>query len=286
MPPTLQSTTIGLMGFGAFGSMIAAYLNRHFPIVVHDPAAQQIDVEMSPRVRAGSVAQVGGCEIVVLAVPVHAMADAIAALRPHVKPGSIVIDVGSVKVLPAKLMAEGLPDGVDIIGTHPLFGPQSGRNGIANRKIAICPVRGRAAPRVAAFLRHALRLRVHVTTPEQHDRDAALVQGLTHLIAKVMVGLEPFPVELTTASFDLLVQAVDMVRHDSPGVYLAIEQANPFAAEVRERFFALADEVRAQLDSGQHRSPEELLRSLRHPATNDALHSSKLSDAAESLSRQ
>jgi prephenate dehydrogenase len=42
-------------------------------------------------------------------------------------------------------------------------------------------------------------------------------------------------------------QAVDMVRHDSPAVFRAIERDNPFAAEVRERFFALADEARGTL---------------------------------------
>lgn len=46
------------------------------------------------------------------------------------------------------------------------------------------------------------------------------------------------------ASFDRLMQAVEMVRHDSPAIFRAIERDNPFAAEVRERFFALAGEAR------------------------------------------
>ena len=43
-------------------------------------------------------------------------------------------------------------------------------------------------------------------------------------------------------------ERVDMVRHDSPAVYHAIERANPFAAEVRERFFALTDQARKEID--------------------------------------
>ena len=38
-----------------------------------------------------------------------------------------------------------------------------------------------------------------------------------------------------------------MVRHDSPAVFRAIERDNPFAAEVRERFFDLADQARGGL---------------------------------------
>jgi prephenate dehydrogenase len=53
---------------------------------------------------------------------------------------------------------------------------------------------------------------------------------------------------MTTASFDRIMQAVEMVRHDSPAVFRAIEGDNPFAAGVRQRFFALADQARADLD--------------------------------------
>lgn len=91
-----------------------------------------------------------------------------------------------------------------------------------------------------------------MTTPEEHDREAALVQGLTHLIARILVRMEPLPRRMTTASFDLLMRATEMVRHDSPAVFLAIEQANPHARPVRDRFFALAEEMRAHLDDHRH----------------------------------
>ena len=75
-----------------------------------------------------------------------------------------------------------------------------------------------------------------------------MVQGLTHLIACVLMAMEPLPTRMTTASFDRLMQAVDMVRHDSPAVFRAIERDNPFAAEVRARFFTLADAARNESD--------------------------------------
>ena len=111
----------------------------------------------------------------------------------------------------------------------------------------MCPVSGRRGRRAAAFLRKVLKLKVIVTTPEAHDREAAAVQGLTHLIARVLVAMEPLPTHMTTRSFSLLMQAVDMVRHDAPEVFEAIERSNPFAAEVRQRFFSLAAHVEADL---------------------------------------
>ena len=240
-------TSIGLVGFGAFGRLIAEHLYRYFPLIAFDPLVNAGEPRHG-QVRLGSIAEVGACDLVILAVPVAELPSAIATLRPHLRPGSIVVDVGSVKVRPIEVMKAELPPDVEIVGTHPLFGPQSAKGGIKDRKIALCPVRGRSAPRIAAFLRHVLKLDVHVVSAEEHDRQAAIVQGLTHLVAKVLVRMEPLPTRLTTASFDYLMRATDMVRHDAASVFLAIERDNPFAAEVRAQFFSLAEAMRIELD--------------------------------------
>ncbi len=39
-----------------------------------------------------------------------------------------------------------------------------------------------------------------------------------------------------------------MVRHDAQNVYMAIEQANPYASNVRNHFFDIAQEVRLEVD--------------------------------------
>ena len=243
--------TIGIFGFGAFGRLTARHLADHFPLFVHDinPHVVSADILESAcgNIRVADVMTAAKCDIVILAVPVTAMRSVIATISPHLRMGAIVLDVGSVKMEPARMMLEGLPDHVDIIGTHPLFGPQSARDGISGLKIAICPVRGRQFRRVGAFLRHLLGLKVFVVTPEAHDREAAVVQGVTHLIAKVLVQMSPLPACMTTASFDLLVKATEMVRYDAPGVFWAIENANPYAGAVREQFFELATGVRDQL---------------------------------------
>jgi prephenate dehydrogenase len=76
-----------------------------------------------------------------------------------------------------------------------------------------------------------------------------MVQGLTHLIAKVLVEMEPLPKRLTTKSFELLMEGVEMVRHDSMELFLAIERDNPFAADLRRRFFGKADDLRRLLET-------------------------------------
>jgi prephenate dehydrogenase len=238
---------LGLIGFGAFGRLTARHLSPWFDILAHDPAT----TDGEGLATLTDLATAAACPTIILAVPVEALAASLTEIRPHLRPDALVIDVGSVKVKPARLMEDLLPPNVRIVGTHPLFGPQSGKHGIDGLRIAVCEVRGdREARRVAAFCRRALALKVFQVSPEDHDREAATVQGLTHLIARLLLAMEPLPTRMTTASFDRLMQAVDMVRHDSPAVFRAIERDNPFAAEVRDRFFALADAARGDLDEG------------------------------------
>lgn len=240
-------TSLGIIGFGAFGRLMAQHLRSHFRVCAYDPVSLRSPLSEMPDVMPTSLEVAAGCSIVILATPVSSLDETVSAIGSLLRPGALVLDVGSVKTVPAEIMRRGLPKNVDIIATHPLFGPQSARKGIVGLKIAVCPIRGDKSPRVAAFLRGVLGLDVIVTTPERHDREAAMVQGLTHLIAKVLVQMEPLPKRLTTRSFDLLLEAVEMVRHDAPEVFHAIERTNPHSGEVRRRFFALAHALNAEL---------------------------------------
>lgn len=248
--------TLGLFGFGAFGRLVAATLMDHLDLSVFDPAYGDPRLADGRRLKTAPMQVVAAADIVVLAVPVARMRHLCGEIAPHLRPGALVIDVGSVKLAPVAAMLDGLPEHVSIVGTHPLFGPQSAAGGLTGRKLVICPVRGPAWRRVAAFLR-GLGLEVIVDSAEAHDREAAVVQGLTHLIAKVLVSMGPLPDRMTTASFDLLAEAVGMVQGDPPTVLHAIEAANPFAAEVREAFFREAEALRCRFDDEAGRYQEE-----------------------------
>ncbi len=229
---------LGLIGAGAFGQFVVPHLASHFDIVVADPRPDLPQLAQRLGIRAGTLEEAAAAPVVILAVPVQAMAAAAEAIAPHVRAGAMVLDVGSVKVKPAAILSAALPEHVDVVCTHPLFGPQSARGGIEGLKIAVCHVRGaRTRRRVAAFCRRVLRLTVIDTTPERHDREVAYVQGITHLIGKTLITMDLEDFRQTTVSYDLLRQAVGFIADDSAELFRAIELENPFAAEARQAFF-------------------------------------------------
>jgi prephenate dehydrogenase len=236
--------TLGLIGYGAFGRLIHPLLAEDFDVVVYD----SVGSPALAGVRHGTLAEAAAADIVVLAVPVNAMQAVARTIAPHLTPGALVLDVGSVKCLPARVLAETLPDHVAVVGTHPLFGPQSFSRAGAARKVVLCPVRGERAGAVRRWLR-AHGFTVVTTSPEAHDRDMALAQGMTHMVARLVADMVAAP-RMTTPSFDLLRAAADMVSGDSPAVFDAILRDNPYAPAIQARFFGLADALRRELAGG------------------------------------
>ena len=244
-----QRTTLGIVGFGAFGQLAARYLYKHFDVSAYDPSPDVAKVAQQLGVTLSSLHAVSQADVVLISAPVSSFERVVSEIARACKPGALIVDVGSVKVIPSEIMRRVLPNTVDIVATHPLFGPQSAGNGIKGLKIAVCPTRGARHWRLAAFLRKFLGLTVIMTTPELHDKEAATVQGLTHLIAKVLLKMGPLPTSMTTKSFDLLSEAISMVQHDAPEVFEAIEKSNPYAEAVRRQFFDLAASLSVELET-------------------------------------
>ncbi|AUH64668.1 prephenate dehydrogenase [Paracoccus zhejiangensis] len=227
---------LAIIGFGAFGQLAARHLRDHARICVSDPVSRADDL---PQV---GLAEAARADVILLAVPLSCLEQVLTEIAPHLRPGAVVIDVTSVKLRPAELMQALLPDHVGIIATHPLFGPESARDGIAGHRLAWCPLRGGEHRRLAAFLRW-LGLKVLTTTPDQHDAEMAMVQGLTHLISRSLGALGPMPTRLATASFQHLIEAARMVQADSPELLRTILCENPHAEPVRRRFLDAAAAV-------------------------------------------
>ena len=236
------TSSAGLLGLGAFGRLAAQHLAPHADLVVHDPNVRDV-----PHGRWADLAEAAAQPVVILAVPVQAIAAVASGIAPHLAPGALVIDVASVKLEPMRILRETLPAGTRILGTHPLFGPQSAAKGVAGQSIVLCPESGVDPECVADFLRGTLALDVHISDADTHDRTMASVQALTHLVSKVITDLGLTEAPYTTRSYELLAEAARLVSEDSDELFRAIERHNPHAADLRRRFFEAARKLDARL---------------------------------------
>lgn len=135
-------------------------------------------------------------DLVVFAVPIGAYQSVAATIGPHLAPGTILTDVGSVKRAAIRDIGPYLPSGVHFVPGHPIAGTEhSGPDAgfaelFADRWAILTPDAGTdqdAIDRVRA-LWEEVGARVDVMDPDHHDQVLAITSHLPHLIAYTIVG--------------------------------------------------------------------------------------------------
>lgn len=156
-----------------------------------------LEIGICDRVFSSAAEAVQGADLVVLAVPVGAMAEIAAEIGPHLAQGACVTDVGSVKQAVIEAVAPHIPEGVAFVPAHPLAGTEhSGpRSGFAtlfqNRWCLLTPTE-KSTPEATAHLRRlweAMGSNVDEMDAPHHDLVLAVVSHTPHLIAYTMVGV-------------------------------------------------------------------------------------------------
>lgn len=91
-------------------------------------------------------------DVLILAPSIISFEAVLTALPAQLLEGLLVVDVLSVKLLPKEAMIRTLPDSCDVVCTHPMFGPESGKHGWRDLPFVYDAVRVRDRHRFCRFL--------------------------------------------------------------------------------------------------------------------------------------
>jgi len=224
---------LGLIGFGRFGQFAAKHLRSHLHLFVWDIRDQRKKAA-SLGLTWGTLEEASSCQIVLFAVPISEMPTALAQVVPHLRKDALLMDVCSVKMAPLQWMMAAAPPEVEVIGTHPLFGPHSGRSGIEGLTVVLCPGRTRRMEGVQRFLM-SLGLKIVIASADDHDRQMAHAQALTHFVARGLAEAGVADQQLKTPSFEKILRVVETLTKDASELFQDIQGFNPYAASARAR---------------------------------------------------
>ncbi len=225
--------TVCLYGMGRFGRFWAKELSRVVPgIQGYNRTAREfpegvVPVDFDTLCRA---------DVIILSTAISSIEDVLKHIAPRIRKDALVMDCCSVKVWPVEKMVELLPPETEILGTHPMFGPDSGKNGISGLPLVLTPVR--ISPRSLEFWRErfaSLGLAIHEMTPDEHDREAAFTQGITHFIGRILgdMGLRDSPI--ATSGYRSLQKIVEQTCNDEWQLFLDLQNYNPHTEEMRSK---------------------------------------------------
>ena len=201
-PPLWTRLTVvgpGLIGGSIARGVRARGLAREVVVVTRHEAAIQAAVHAGAADRGTTDLGTGvaGAGLVVLCAPVGALPGLIRAAWPHLAPGAVLTDAGSVKRIVVEA-AEACPAraGVSFIGGHPMAGSE--RSGLdasdpdlfEGRLALLTPTDDTPAAAIEATttLWEGLGSTVRRLSPETHDRLVAQISHLPHLLAYAMVA--------------------------------------------------------------------------------------------------
>jgi len=241
---------IGIIGFGRFGSLTSRYLSEDFNVMVYDGGEKSAEIRKTGAEPA-SLEVVCSQDVVILPVPISVFEQTLKKVAPLLKEGALVVDVCSVKSYPVKVMREILPEGVSILATHPMFGPDSASDSLKGCKIVLC--RERMAEEHFSKVKDYLDskgLNTIEATPDEHDRQISVSLALTHFIGRVLSEFGAKPLEIDTEGYKRLLHVLEVVENDTWQLFVDMNHYNPHAGGHRVALIDAVNRVNQKLSPG------------------------------------
>lgn len=208
-------------------------------------------------------------DIVLLSVPIAVTGRVIEQVGPELHPGSLLMDITSVKRMPIALMEKWTTEGVEILGTHPLFGPSA--KSMRGQPVIFVPVRrGPLYERIyELFVTNGAR--IEFLTAAEHDELFGVIQGLTHFILfSLGITLQEldFDIERSrkfmTPMYEILIDFMGRLLHQDPQLYAEIQTTFEMH-EIHQAFLRAAMRLSELVAEGKVDAfMEELLKARRH----------------------
>lgn len=251
----MQVTVIG--GTRGLGNWIADFLQRKGCQVTitgrNSMMGEAMASKMGVSYTSNNIKAASQAKIVIVAVPIEVTPQTIEEVAPYLKKGSLLVDVTSVKELPSEIMEEHVPEGVEVLPTHPMFGPRI--RSLEGQVIVLTPqTKGYWYPKVVEFLKTE-QARILETSPELHDRMMSIVQGLTHFayisiastIEKMQVDVKESR-KFASPIYSLMLDMIARIVAQNPYLCYSIQTQNRYIHEVHETFLETFTNLKSMID--------------------------------------
>lgn len=296
--------TIGVIGFGRFGQFIARTFSKYGNVVVtsrsdYTEIAQAMGVTYVPLSDPAAFLR-HNLDVIVVAVSILSFESTITSLKVPLqeylekdkKHGPLVVDVLSVKEHARQTMLAELPPECDILCTHPMFGPDSGKDGwrglnfVYERtridKVVLDPTvhqqgdqfidnagrthnihedseaHAEGMDRIERFLSiwEEEGCRMVPMSCRDHDAYAANSQFITHLMGRILgqQGLSPTPID--TRGFESVLNLVDTTTADSFDLFYGLYKFNQNAMDTIVKLRSAMDNVVEHLEEMDNQRQE------------------------------
>ncbi|XP_017411998.1 arogenate dehydrogenase 1, chloroplastic isoform X2 [Vigna angularis] len=253
---------IAIIGFGNFGQFLAKAIVRHGHQVLAYSRSDYSHV--AEEMGASYFNNVDDLfeqhpEVILLCTSILSTEKVLKSLPvQRLKRNTLFVDVLSVKEFPRNLFLQHLSHDFDILCTHPMFGPESGKNGWNGLAFVYDKVRigadesrtSRCDRFLDIFSSEGCRM-VEMSCAE-HDWHAAGSQFITHTTGRFLEKLTLEATPIDTKGYETLLSLVENTAGDSFDLYYGLFLYNANAMEQLERFDLAFESLKKRLFDRMH----------------------------------
>lgn len=246
-----SSMKIGVYGLGRFGSFWAGCLQKTGNEIICCSRSSHV---LPDGVRMADEDEVLSSDILFFCVTISAFESVLERVGGRIGENTIVCDTCSVKTYPSEWMDKNLPSSIYRIATHPMFGPDSGRNGLEGLPVVMCPpslVDERYEKVRNLFV--SMGLVVREMSADEHDREAAFSQGVTHFIGRILSEMNLKPSAISTKGYKALLEIVEQTCNDPVSLFTDLQLYNPYTKDMRHSLRVAIENVGYTLEKGGKR---------------------------------
>mmetsp|Transcript_28241 Transcript_28241/g.51118 ORF Transcript_28241/g.51118 Transcript_28241/m.51118 type:complete len:712 (-) Transcript_28241:839-2974(-) len=244
LPSDLAGTkplNIGIVGFGTFGQFLSKRMSQKHRVACIDKVdkskdAQTLGIEYYPLFDMGEFLEKS--DIIIVAVPMIDFEDVILTLPADRLRGKLVVEVCPLSAHPKSVLLRHFGPEVDILSTHPMFGPTSKEDPYSSpswdgRPLVYEKVRIMDARRCDDFLSifEDARCQLVEMTAEQHDASTADAEFVTHLTGRLLDRQLLPATPVSSKEYAALCDVADMTSGDSFDLFFGMFKFNDRAKE-------------------------------------------------------
>jgi prephenate dehydrogenase len=214
---------VGIIGNGRFGKVLYRLLSTRHDVVIYDEEPTKNESDML-------IDDILDTEVIFIAVPINKFENVVKDLKPKLTK-QLVIDVLSVKCYPAEILKRY---DIRAVLTHPMFGPDSSKNGFDGLTIVINQFS--ASQEEYELWKNFFidaGLNVIELSPDEHDKLAAYSQGVTHFVGRTLseLGFRHTPID--TSGAKKLLEIMEQTCNDTFELFSDLQTYNPYTKEMR-----------------------------------------------------
>jgi prephenate dehydrogenase len=231
-------------GTGETGRFFAKFYKKHgFDVAIWGiNKKKEIALELGVQFAGDLDEEIRSSDVVMVSVPINITEKTIEEIAPKMHAGSLLMDITSIKKGPIEAMIKHAPADVEILGSHPMFGPSI--PDIRGQIVIFTPIDGRCGKWLPVIrnLYENNGAHIEIMDAVAHDKMMAVVQGLTHF-AYISIGAVFRELEFDVGNsrrfmspmYDIMLDLVGRILGQNPYLYAMI-QMNPEVARVHKAY--------------------------------------------------